>query len=276
MLVDKEQAPLSEKGFTLIETIVAVTLVSMMAIGIWSVFRTGIRSWSHGTESIDTSQRHRILLDMVRKQMASAYPLVPSSANQEATGTSYPMFKGTETTLSFVSLNSLHFQDSPGLTLVNYDLNQDSEDGSYSVVESEERYLGQAISSDSETSFSSSVSLFNNLSNCYFEYRSPDNSQDNSETWVREWDAQEKRQLPIAISLTMETMDLNGNTRKNQIMVPVQAIEAYTPSSSQRGGVRRGRGGRGGGRGGGGEPGGGMSGGPGGGFGPGQGGGRNQ
>ena len=74
----------SQAGFTLLEMLIAVTLVALMAVGLWAVFRISIRSWSQGTEFINANQHHRSILDLARKQIASAYPLVtpPPSRNE--------------------------------------------------------------------------------------------------------------------------------------------------------------------------------------------------
>ncbi len=53
--------------------LVAVTLVAVMAVALWAVFRISINSWIRGTEFIDTNQRNRSILDLVKKQMASIY-----------------------------------------------------------------------------------------------------------------------------------------------------------------------------------------------------------
>ena len=129
----------SNKGFSLLEMIVAITLVAMMAVGLWAVFSMSIRAWSRGTEFIDTNQRHRSILDLVRKQIASTYGLTP--VDLQAEGILAPLFVGTGESLSFISLNSLQFQESPGLTLVSYEVVQNS-GGSYALVEMEQPYLG--------------------------------------------------------------------------------------------------------------------------------------
>ena len=84
MMPEKRSIHATEQGFTLLEMMVAITLVVLMAVGIWSVFRTSLRTWSRGTETIDASQRQRNIQDMVRKQLASAYPLTaqPDSVTQ--------------------------------------------------------------------------------------------------------------------------------------------------------------------------------------------------
>lgn len=252
---EKNQAIRSDQGFTLLEMIIAVTLVAIMAVGIWSIFRIGIRSWSRGTVLIDTSQRHRNILDMVRKQMASAYPLAAppdmdtsemENSGTEIPGLAYPIFYGTKTSLYFISLNSLNFHVSPGLTLVNYNVEPGMQ-GDYSLVERENRYLGQLPDAENSNDVSRPISLFSNLTDCYFEYRS-DSDEEDSELWVQEWDAQEEGTLPVAISLTMVSTDTNGNTRNRNIFVPIHANAGNTQTnilniSNIRGGIGRGRGG---------------------------------
>ena len=137
----------SEAGFTLLEMLIAVTLVALMAVSLWAVFRISIRSWSRGTEFIDANQRHRSVLDLVQKQMASTFGVFKQADPQLGSPPAL-YFSGTENSLRFVSLNSLRFQESPGLTLVMYEVAQDAS-GDFSLVERETRYLGQI--SDEET-----------------------------------------------------------------------------------------------------------------------------
>jgi len=239
MISEKRRTIQSEKGFTLLEVIVAVTLVVMMAVGIWSVFRTSLRAWFRGTEYIDASQRQRNILDMVRKQMASAFPMA-SPLDPAIQNVTYPLFRGTETMMEFVSLNSLRFQDSPGLTLVQYELSPEDEGSGYRLVEREKPYVGQASASMDDTGVFSSVPIFDNISNCYFEYKNPV-PEENEETWVREWYGEQEGQLPSAIAMTFELPDENGEMRRQQIIVPIHANEEYV-QSSVRGTSRRGMG----------------------------------
>jgi hypothetical protein len=160
----------------------------------------------------------------------------------------YPLFKGTETAMEFVSLNSLRFQDSPGLTLVQYELSPEDDGSGYKLVEREKPYVGQSSDSAEDTGVFNTVSIFDNIADCYFEYKNPA-PEDNEETWVREWDAEQERQLPSAIAMTFALPDANGEMRGQQIIVPIQANEEYVQSGS-RGTSGRGRaGGRAGGRG---------------------------
>jgi general secretion pathway protein J len=222
MLSDKKQIRRSEQGFTLLEVVVAVTLVAMMSIALWAVMRTGLKSWSKGTEFIDTNQRHRSILDLTRKQISSAYNLIIPATTDPATGTMttpYPFFQGTETSFQFISLNSLVFQESPGLTLITYEASQE-QSNTLSLLEKESRYLGQLPDSSSATA-DRTTPILENLVSCSFQYFDPGDNQ-NPSAWVTEWDGQESGKLPSAVSMDIVSRDTNGNTLNRKLIVPIQ------------------------------------------------------
>lgn len=210
----------AESGFTLMEMLIAVTLVAMLAVGMWSVFSVSVRSWSRGTDFIDKNQRHRSILDKVRKQIASAYPLYGSN-DLEQPGASHFIFTGTESGMSFVTLNSLRFQESPGLTMVSIEVAQGVE-GTYSLVETEARYTGQILDPALMTNLSEAIPLFEDLSSCVFEYFDPGNN-DNTAQWVQSWDGEAMRKFPAAVSITMIARDPRGNMLNRNMVVPIRA-----------------------------------------------------
>ncbi len=210
----------SAAGFTLLEMLIAVTLVAVMAVGLWAIFRISIQSWSRGTEFIDTNQHHRSILDLVRKQMASTLGIF-SAADPINNLPSNLIFAGAPDSLHFVSVNSLRFMESPGLTLVSYEVNQDSS-GDYSLVEKESRYLGQPLDQNLFSGQSKPTTVFNNLTSCLFEYFDQ-GSNDIPPQWVREWDGLNLRRLPAAISITMISHEGRGNSLVRRMVVPVQA-----------------------------------------------------
>jgi prepilin-type N-terminal cleavage/methylation domain-containing protein len=208
----------SEMGFTLLEMLIAVTLVALMAISLWAVFRISIRSWSRGTDYIDANQRHRSIMDLVRKQMASTYGLIASPSPQDGLPQKL-VFKGTENSIRFISLNSLRFQESPGLAFVIYEIEQDP-NGNFALVQREARYLGQISEQEIAAGQSTPIPIFDNLSSCVIEYFDP-KSEDAS--WVREWDGETLRRLPEAISITMISQDSKGNSLNRHMVVPIHA-----------------------------------------------------
>jgi prepilin-type N-terminal cleavage/methylation domain-containing protein len=240
-LPETKQLRQPERGFTLLEVIVAVTIVAIMAVGMWAVMSISLRSWSKGTEFIDTNQRHRSILDLTRKQIASAYNLlVPplDTTSGSATSTSgsatYPFFNGAETSFQFISLNSLQFQESPGLTLVTYEVAQGSQ-GGISLLEKEARYLGQLTDTGSSTiATDRTTPILENLISCSFEYFDPGDNE-NPSGWVTEWDAQESGKLPSAVSMKFASRDPKGNVMNRQMIVPLAASNSRLVPRGLRG-----------------------------------------
>ncbi len=245
MILSNKRSGKSEGGFTLLEMLIAVTLVALMAVGLWAVFTISVRSWSRGTQFIDANQRHRSILDMVRKQLASAYGLYGEAEQEEteqgSASTPVLIFSGAQDSLRFISLNSLQFQESPGLTLVSYEVARDLQ-GDYALVEKEARYLGQAPGEEIAVIQNRAIPIFENLSSCIFEYFDP-GSGDNPPRWVREWNAQDMGQLPLAVSMTMISRGRDGKSLSRHIVVPIQAkVSNYrrnvtNPFGGRRGGV---------------------------------------
>ena len=229
-----------ESGFTLLELLVAVTLIAVMAVGIWSALELCVNSWIRGIEAIDINQRERSTLDLVRKQLASAYPLIPNSVLystvQNTTVSSSPslVFSGAETSLRFVSPNSLQYLDGAGMMLVAYEVEEDS-DGNTALVEKEVRYTGQSVESGG---FTSSVPVFLNLKECLFEYYDS-GTGDSPAEWVTEWDTSSRQQLPAAVRISMIARDSGVDARHRQMIIPLRAEPNFAMGLGQSGVTRR-------------------------------------
>lgn len=211
-----------EQGFSLLEMIVAVTIVAMMAVTLWSAFRISINSWARGTELIDANQRHRSILDLVKKQMASMYALI-APVDIQTGGAIYPIFTGSRDSVQFISLTSLRFHENPGLTMVSYDLVRDRQ-GAYSLVEREEQYLGLDPARESifDRKDETVIPIFDNLTSFSFEYLDP-GTNERPPQWVKEWSGREMLRLPEAISMSMISKDHNGQTFTRHMVIPVLA-----------------------------------------------------
>lgn len=216
-----------QRGFSLLEMIIAVTLLSMMAVSVWAALRVTIRSWTRGTEFIEINQRHRTILDLVKKQTASIYGLI-APVDLQTGGAIYPIFNGTETSVQFISVTSLRFQDNPGLTMVSYDLARDHA-GNYALVEREAQYLGLDPGKDTALSGRDEpvITIFEDLDSFWFEYFDP-GAADRPARWEKTWNAKETGRLPTAISMTMLARDARGGLLNRRLVVPIQ-VRPYDP-----------------------------------------------
>jgi prepilin-type N-terminal cleavage/methylation domain-containing protein len=219
--------PSREAGFSLLEVIVAVTLVALIAVSLWAAFRVTVRSWNRGTEFIDINQRNRTILDLVKKQVASTYALI-APIDLQTGGAIYPIFNGEESSLQFITLTSLRFHENPGLTMVSYDVIRDR-NGVLSLVERETRYLGldpqqaNALSGRDEQS----ITVFEGLESFSFEYFDPGN-QERPSQWMKSWNGRELGRVPTAVSMTMVARDSRGGMLNRHLVIPINA-RPYDP-----------------------------------------------
>jgi prepilin-type N-terminal cleavage/methylation domain-containing protein len=227
-LLTKRHLP--EAGFTLLEVLVSVTLIAVMAVGLYALLRISLRSWSKGTEFIDANQSHRSMMDSVQKQISSAYPL-NSPPDPDLGNATYPIFSGDENNLQFLSLNSLSFLENPGLTFVSYELTQDN-NGRYLLIERETPYTGQ-LPEQTTIDQVRVTSVFNNLTDFAFEYFDKGDAN-NSPQWVSEWNPQTTPRFPAAVAMTMVSIDSQGHSVERRIVAPIstELKKATGPSGS--------------------------------------------
>jgi hypothetical protein len=203
-----------------LELLIAITLLAMLSAGIWAILSISIRSWIRGTDAIDINQRHRSMMDMARKQIASIYPLYMPPISTEPNSVFTLIFKGTQNNLRFISLNSLQYFENSGPMLVSYERGRDAE-GNASLAEKEIRYTGQ-LPDESALNNSKSISVFDGLLDCTFEYYDPGDA-DNPAQWVVEWDGSTLNRLPAAVRMTMIAQDSQGGTLNRQMIIPIHA-----------------------------------------------------
>lgn len=225
MKEERSEGTRTESGFTLLELIVALTLVALMAAALWAAFSISLRSWSTGTARIEAGQAHRYLLDTTRKQIASAYPLQAQSTGTQPAAPS-PVFYGTSEGLMFVSLSSRRFFESPGLTLAAYRAVPD-DGGTVALVAGERRYTGGEVDPEAPPEGSA---LFNGLAECVFEYFDPGREGDEAR-WVPEWDGSASGALPAAVRLTLVSPGAGSGGAGRQMVIPIRARDTLTASS---------------------------------------------
>jgi len=217
----------AEDGFTLLEIIIAVTLVAMMAVGLWAVLRISVTSWKRGTDAIDANQKNRSILDLVKKQMTSIYGIYTPFDPQSGVAP-YPIFSGAETSMQFISLCSLRFQENPGLTMASYDVVRDAQ-GNFMLMEREARYLGLEPGGESvaDRKEDTAITVFDNLVSFSFEYFDP-GTRELPAQWVKEWSSRDTGRMPSAISMTMIAKDAKAGTFSRHMVVPIPA-KPYDP-----------------------------------------------
>jgi len=90
----------AEGGFTLLELIIAITILTMITLIIGSGFRLGIQAWEKGEEATGETQRLRVLSSLFSQQIASVYPYKMKIEDEDEP---VVVFRGEQDSMVFVT-----------------------------------------------------------------------------------------------------------------------------------------------------------------------------
>lgn len=62
-----------KKGLTLVEVLVVVTILSVLALSVYTVFKSGLDAWSRSEARLDIYQNARVILDQISRELVGAF-----------------------------------------------------------------------------------------------------------------------------------------------------------------------------------------------------------
>ena len=113
----------STQGFTLLELLVAITLLGLLMAALFGGLRLGARVWETGEARLDASARVQIVQDFLRQRLAEALPL-EAVAPERRGAPPEPLFAGRIEAVRFASLLPEHL--GAGLYLMELALAEDA------------------------------------------------------------------------------------------------------------------------------------------------------
>lgn len=91
-----------ESGFTLLELLVAMTLLGVLMAALFGALRLGNRVWETGAAQLDAGARIQVVQEFLRHQLGQTVPMVDLADNRRSSGEM--LFQGTGPSLRFVSM----------------------------------------------------------------------------------------------------------------------------------------------------------------------------
>ena len=178
----------SERGFTLIEMIVALALMGLLLSALAGITGEWLPSWNRGLDRIQRSELIGIALERIGADLAAAEFV---AANRD---TRKPLFDGSELSVTFVR-TSLGPNAGPGLDVVR--LGEVRDRGEFVTVRSQARFtpLADGVSLSEQVHLGSPVVLLRAPSRLSFAYAGADRA------WKNAWKDAER--LPAMIRLTV-------------------------------------------------------------------------
>ena len=232
----------STSGFTLIEFLIAATLLTLMGAVVFGSLRVALNSYTKSQDILDAEGKRRALENLVRRQLGSLYPLMPllnvgglaveTLEEVSMPGTSReinpmqsqsPLFYGSSTVIVFVTVAPFDMLRKPGLTVVRYGQAED-EWGNRYFGAMENRYTGpESFYEMIEVPQGKPIPIIENVDDLAFEYYLFDQQSGFGE-WYQEWSALGVLGTPNAIRIT---------AGKIQIVVAINATGSSVGNSQQ-------------------------------------------
>jgi len=88
-----------QSGFSLVEVLVALVLLGLLSMALFSSVRFGVTAWQRGSERSDQIHTSMLVQDLLRRLIGQAYPLLLA----DGTGTGRVDFAGTAASLDFLA-----------------------------------------------------------------------------------------------------------------------------------------------------------------------------
>jgi general secretion pathway protein J len=195
------------RGFTLLELLISMTIVAMIVVIMFGAFRIGIRAWEKGEKDVDIRQRQRIVLDLVKRQLASISMADVRNPDQQPI-----LFKGDSKSVEFVSYIPLTPGSRRGLVYVKYAVSHETGDDRERLsfyergVASPVKKTGAGETGPGEPDAADFLELLSGMKSIVFEYLKT-RPEEKESPWQESWDPAVEKDTPRAIRITLQEND---------------------------------------------------------------------
>ena len=210
----------TEDGFTLLELIVTLTILTIIVVLAFGAFRLGIKAWETGDERVDFFYRMKYLVDLMGKEISSIHPYYFQQDNKNED--KKLAFQGQPNLISFISSTK-----SSDLSLPTDKLRKVSfyfeEDKKLLIMTEEIVQLYNPFSESSKKKIRSII-LAKDISDLRFRYYILHNANrdiENDGEWVENFTSNEKnfnkenlpRAIEVTIAMQTEKEEINKNSK---------------------------------------------------------------
>lgn len=187
-------------GFTLLEVIISLTITAVMLVIIFGAMRVGVRAWEKGEQGLDERLRNRVVLDMMKKQLAS----IAFREQKEEKENRFLSVKGDKTSLRFISNVALLPSNEFGVVFVRYNVEDDAESNK-KRIEIIEKNLVFIDPEDDPDKFGmdDSIPILSGIFDVSLNYLK--RGEEGDEEWQDSWDPDTEKGFPVAFKVEIKT-----------------------------------------------------------------------
>jgi general secretion pathway protein J len=180
-----KRVPTAEAGFTLMEALLAMLLMTVILAALATVTAQWLPNWSRGVARVQRAERLAMGLERVIADLSVAQ-MIPLNADAKT-----PLFDGTESSVMFVR-SAVGPNAQPGLDIVR--LMEQTVDQGLAMVRERATFVPMAV--DAPIRFAEPVVLIHAPLRVVFSYAGPD------QAWQESW--QHLPQLPSTVRIAVK------------------------------------------------------------------------
>jgi len=208
----------SSAGFTLLELVIALTIVAVILVLIQSGLRISVRAREKAESVVEKQQSYRFVLELLRTQLTSACWIETEEKKNEKPPA---LFKGDASSVEFFSLVSLIPGDAPGRVRVRYRVNKGDDDLLAVSFYQQKIFFptaGEVSNEPAESEWHALLSGVKEFSFGYLASLTPENSETGELSWQPAWTPGEPGKLPLAVRIDCRPDEKSSAL---QMVVPV-------------------------------------------------------
>lgn len=189
-----------KKSFTLIELLIAVTMISVILLSLYSAFNAGVLSYKKIDASFEAYQEARAIFNRMEIDLKNSFPYKKDLS----------LFKGTNERLEFFTVLNIYDKDKIDTQIcrIKYQLDANS-------LKRTAYIAGAAID---DTILPAPEELSAVIKNIGFEYAGIGGSGKEAFIWQASWpqDNTQQNEMPLAVKIKM-TLTGRGEKKENSI-----------------------------------------------------------
>ncbi|MDM8522732.1 prepilin-type N-terminal cleavage/methylation domain-containing protein [Desulfococcaceae bacterium HSG8] len=183
-----------QAGFTLLELLISLSIIAVIVVIISAALRIGVSAWEKGERDVEARQRYRIVLDLMKRQLASV-----DTRQGNSNVNKLFLLKGDNKTLEFLSHISLVPGNDFGEVYVRYVVKPEGSEEKERLIFHEKSVVlpSKAAETDMppEDEF---YELIPEIQNMTFEYL-----KKGAEDWQQSWEPESDKGLPQAVGIIL-------------------------------------------------------------------------